>query len=83
MWKDPAQKWYDLSYLAIDDAIDAVLDKRMAEWHTMTDLTVGGSKSTTHKKEEAKLNMAQLVKNRKKDATKKAQAEQAGKEVGK
>ena len=25
-WKDPVQKWYDLSYLATDATIDTVLD---------------------------------------------------------
>jgi len=56
--KDPAQKWYDLSYLATDDAIDAMLDKWPAECRTTTDLAMGGSKSATQKKkEEAKLKM--------------------------
>lgn len=26
-YKDPTQTWYDLPYLEIDDAIDAVLDR--------------------------------------------------------
>lgn len=42
------QKWYDLAYLATDDA----------EWRTTLDLVVGASKSTRQcKKEEAKLKM--------------------------
>jgi len=58
-WKDPAQKWYDLPYLAMDCAIDATLDQWLAEWRTTTDLAVGGSKSAAQKrKEEAKLKMA-------------------------
>jgi len=82
--KDPMWKWYDLSYLATDDAIDAVLDKWMAEWHTSTNLEVGGSKfSAQKKKEEAKLKMAQLVEKRKKEVAEKAQVEYIGKEVGK
>jgi len=73
VWKDPLQKWYDLLYLATDDAIDAMLDKWSAEWHTTMELVVGGSKSNTqNKKEEAKLKMAHLVENRKKEATEKA-----------
>ena len=56
-----------MSYLAKDDAIDAVLDKWLAEWHTTTNLAVGGSKSAAQKKkDEAKLKMAQLVEKRKK-----------------
>ena len=46
-WKDPAQTWYELLYLETDDAIDAVLDRWPIEWHTTTDLGVGGSKSAT------------------------------------
>jgi len=71
--KDHVQKWYDLSYLAIDDAINAVLDKWMAEWHTTTDLAVGGSKFDVQKnKDEAKQKMMQLVEKRKKEAVEKA-----------
>lgn len=75
-WKDPAQKWYDLPYLAMDDVIDAVLDQWPTEWRTTTDLAMGGSKYTTQrKKEEAKIKMTQLAEKRKKEATEKAQAE--------
>ena len=46
-------------YLATNIAINAVLDKWSAEWHTTTDLAVGGSKSAAQKKkEEAKFKMA-------------------------
>ena len=45
--KDPAQKWHDFPYLATDDAIDVVLDKWSAEWHTTMELAVGGRNSTT------------------------------------
>jgi len=56
------QKWYDLMYLATDDAIDAVLDQCPEEWRTTMDLVVGGSKSSAQKKkEEAKLKMVHLV----------------------
>lgn len=56
--KDPAQKWYDLPYLAIVDAIDTILDRWPVEWCTKIDLAVGGSKfATQRKKEEAKLMM--------------------------
>jgi len=42
----------------MDNAIDAVLDQRLTEWQTTTDLAVGGIKSTAQKKkEEAKLKM--------------------------
>ena len=76
VWKDPTQKWYDLLYLTADDAIDAVLDKWPAEWHTTIDLAVGGSKSATQKKkDEAKLKIAQLIEKRKKEAAEKAKAE--------
>jgi len=62
VWKDLAHKWYDLHYLETNDAIDAVLDQWLAEWHTTTDLVVGGRKSVMQrKKEEAKLNMMQLA----------------------
>ena len=44
--KDPVHKWYDLHYLAMDDAIDAVIDQWLAEWHATTKLVVGGRKST-------------------------------------
>ena len=44
MQKDPAHKWYDLTYLAMDDAIDVVIDQWLAEWHATTDLVVGGIK---------------------------------------
>ena len=56
--KELAQKWYDLPYLAIDDAIDAVLNQWPVEWHATTDLEVGGRNSAAQrKKEEAKLKM--------------------------
>lgn len=59
VWKDPAQKWYDLSYIAINNAINVVLDQWLTEWCTTTDLAMGGSKSATQKKkEEAKFKMA-------------------------
>lgn len=78
------QKWYDLLYLATNDAIDAVLDKWSTEWHTPTNLAVGGRRSTTQKKkDEAKLKMVQLVKKWKKEAVEKAKVEQIGKEAGK
>lgn len=52
------QKWYDLLYLATNDAIDVVLDKWPTEWCTTMDLAVGGSKSAAQKKkEETKLKM--------------------------
>ena len=56
----------------------------VVEWHTTTDLAVGGSKfATQKKKEEAKLMMAQVVEKKKKEATEKAQVEQVGKQAGK
>ena len=76
------QKWYDLSYLAMDDTIDAVLNQWSAEWHATIDLVVGGNKSSAQEKEEAKLKMAQLIKKRKNEAIDKAQTEQAGKQTG-
>jgi len=69
--KDPSQKWYNLPYLAMNDAINAVLDTWPAEWHTTTDLAIDGSKSDAQKKKEANLKMAQLVDKRKKEAAKK------------
>lgn len=44
------QKWYDLLYMAIDGAIDVVLDQWLAEWHATTNLAMGGSKSVMQKK---------------------------------
>ena len=56
--KDPAKTWYDLPYLATDDAIDVVLDRWSTEWCTTSDLVVRARKSTTQrKKEEAKIKM--------------------------
>jgi len=46
-----------LPYLAIDDAIDAVLDRWMEEWCTTKVLAMGGSKFNVQKKEEANLKM--------------------------
>lgn len=43
--KDPKQKWHDLPYLATNDAINAVLDHWLAEWHTASDSAVGSRKS--------------------------------------
>lgn len=73
MWQDLAQNLYDLLYLSIDDAIDAVLDKWLVEWCTLMDLAMGGKKSATQKKkEEAKLKMVQLVEKRKKEVAEEA-----------
>jgi len=44
-WKDPKKKWYDLPYLAMDDAIITVLESWPAEWRTALDLSAGSSKS--------------------------------------
>jgi len=71
-WKDPVQTWYDLPYLAKNDAIDAVLDRWSAEWHTIADLVVGGSKSVAQrKKDEAKLKMTQQDEKREKEVANK------------
>jgi len=43
--KDPDQKWYGLSYLAMDDAIAEVLKKWPANLHTPSDLATGTSMS--------------------------------------
>jgi len=71
--KDLGQKGQDLPYLETDDVIDVVLDRWLAKWHNASDSVMGSSKSTVqHKKEEAKLKMAQLAENRKKEADDKA-----------
>ena len=58
MRKNLADTWYDLPYLEMDDAIDAVLDHWLTEWRTIIDLAVGGRKSSAQcKEEEAKLKM--------------------------
>ena len=44
-WKDPEHNWHDLPYLAIDDAIQVVLDSWMTKWHTASNLTTGSSKT--------------------------------------
>lgn len=71
--------------MATDDAIDVVLDQLLVEWHSTTDLSVDGSKSTAQKKkQEAKLKMTHLDKKRKKEVVDKAQAEcQATQQIGK
>lgn len=74
--RTPIQTWYDLPYLATDDAIDAVLDRWLGEWHTTSYLVMGASKTSAQcKKVEAKLKMVKLAKKRKKEATNKAQVE--------
>jgi len=81
--KDPAQKWYDLPYLAIDDAIDEVLDKWSVEWcyHGLG----GGWKQVYYTEEEGggQAEDGTASRKRKKEAVEKAQAEQTGKEEGK
>ena len=42
--KDSKHKWYDLPYLAIDDAIAIVLEHWLVEWCTTSDLSVGSNK---------------------------------------
>ena len=73
--KDPDQKWYDLPYLATDEAIMVVLHYWLAEWCMASNLTAGSSKSTAkRKKEYVRLNMEQLAKKRKKEAKDKVKA---------
>lgn len=56
--KDFEKKWHGLPYLAIDDAIVAVLDRWPTDWCNDMDLTTRSSKTAMQrKKEEAKLKM--------------------------
>jgi len=61
--KDLEQKWYDLPYLATDDAIAVVLECWPTNWCTLFDLYIGSSKSTKKYKNEAdQLKVQQLAK---------------------
>ena len=50
--KDLDQKWYDLPYLATNDAILEVLKRWPTDWHSPSDLTVETSKSMEKQKKE-------------------------------
>lgn len=64
--KDSENKWYDLPYLATENAITVVLDRWLVDWCTASDLTAGSSKfAAQRKKDEAKLKMEQLATKRK------------------
>lgn len=51
--KDLDQKWYDIPYLATDDAIVKVLKHWPTDWHTSLDLATRTSKSSEKQKKEA------------------------------
>ena len=74
--KDPTNTWHNLSYLATDDAIFAILESWPPKWCTPTSSMVETNKSATqHKKEEKKFQMAQLAeKGIKEEVEAKAQA---------
>jgi len=76
--KDPNQKWYDLPYLAMNNAITVVLESWPSEWRMASNLLVGSSKSVAkQKKEETRHKMQQLATEGKKEAEDKAKVESA------
>lgn len=70
--KDPQQKWFDLPYLAMDDATQEVIKRWSADWHSLFDLAAG---SSTEKKEAAKQVVQKLAEKRRKEAEEKARLE--------
>jgi len=60
--KDPANKWSELPFVAIDDVIFNVLETWLPEWRT-PDI------AEKKKKEEAKLRMVQLAEKRRQETT--------------
>lgn len=62
-WKDLAKEWTKLTFIAIDDAIFTMLETCPQEWHT---LDLGGMEKATNqqRKEDTKLHIIQLAKNR-------------------
>jgi len=79
--KDPQQNWLDMPYIAIDDAINKVIECCPIDWHSPSDLSTGTRKgagsSTKKKKEEAvKYAVQKLVVQWRKEVEEKAQLEQ-------
>ena len=50
--KDPKKKWFDLPYLATDNAIEEVIKRWLADYHSPSDLIVGTRKSMEKKKKD-------------------------------
>lgn len=76
VWKDLKKKWYDIPYLAMDDATAMVLESWPSEWRTTSDLSARSSNSAVkQEKREARLKIDQLADRRKKEYEDKAKAE--------